>query len=157
MAERRYWLFKSEPTAYSFADLLGAENRTAEWDGVRNYQVRNFMRDDMKVGDGVLFYHSSAKPMAVIGTARIVRESYPDNTSWNPAEKHYDPKSTPDNSIWLVVDIQADQQFARPVTLGEIKQNPSLESMLLVRRGMRLSVQPVTKEEWREVVSLGNG
>ena len=95
--------------------------------------------------------------MAVIGTAHIVRESYPDSTSWDPAEKHYDPKSTPDESIWLMVDIQANQEFARPVTLQEIKQNPRLETMLLVRRGMRLSVQPVTKQEWDEVVSLGNG
>ncbi len=155
MAERRYWLFKSEPTAYSFADLLKEPDRTAEWDGVRNYQVRNFMRDDMKVGDGVLFYHSSAKPLAVIGTARIVSEAYPDSTAWDPAEKHYDPKSTPGNSIWLMVDIQAEMEFARPVSLDEIKQSPKLQDMLLVRRGMRLSIQPVTQEEWDEVVSLG--
>ena len=155
MAERRYWLFKSEPTAYSFADLLNEPERTAEWDGVRNYQVRNFMRDDMKVGDGVLFYHSSAKPLAVIGTARIVSEAYPDSTAWDPAEKHYDPKSTPDNSIWLMVDIQAEREFARPVTLDEIKLTPKLQDMLLVRRGMRLSIQPVTQEEWDEVVSMG--
>ena len=155
MAERRYWLFKSEPTAYSFTDLLNEPDRTAEWDGVRNYQVRNFMRDDMKVGDGVLFYHSSAKPLAVIGTARIVGEAYPDSTAWDPAEKHYDPKSTPDNSIWLMVDIQAEKEFARPVTLDEIKQSPKLQDMLLVRRGMRLSIQPVTQEEWDEVVSMG--
>ncbi len=155
MAERRYWLFKSEPTAYSFADLLNEADRTAEWDGVRNYQVRNFMRDDMKVGDGILFYHSSAKPLAVIGTARIVSEAYPDSTAWDPAEKHYDPKSTPDNSIWLMVDIQAEKEFARPVTLDEIKQTPKLQDMPLVRRGMRLSIQPVTQEEWDEVVSMG--
>ena len=155
MAERRYWLFKSEPTAYSFADLLNEPDRTAEWDGVRNYQVRNFMRDDMKVGDGVLFYHSSAKPLAVIGTARIVSESYPDSTAWDPADKHYDPKSTPDNAIWLMVDIQAEREFARPVTLDEIKQTPTLRDMLLVRRGMRLSIQPVTQQEWDEVVAMG--
>ena len=155
MAERRYWLFKSEPTAYSFADLLNEPDRTAEWDGVRNYQVRNFMRDDMKVGDGVLFYHSSAKPLAVIGTARIVSESYPDSTAWDPADKHYDPKSTPDNAIWLMVDIQAEKEFARPVTLDEIKQSPKLQDMLLVRRGMRLSIQPVTQQEWDEVVAMG--
>ena len=155
MVERRYWLFKSEPTAYSFADLLNEPDRTAEWDGVRNYQVRNFMRDDMKVGDGVLFYHSSAKPLAVIGTALIVGEAYPDSTAWDPAEKHYDPKSTPDNSIWLMVDIQAEREFARPVTLDEIKQSPKLQDMLLVRRGMRLSIQPVTQEEWDEVVAMG--
>ena len=95
--------------------------------------------------------------MAVIGTAHVVREGYPDSTSWDSAEKHYDPKSTPENPIWMMVDIQADEQFARPVTLQEIKENPRLESMLLARRGMRLSVQPVTKEEWDEVISLGNG
>ena len=156
MAERRNWLFKSEPTAYSFTDLRNEPDQTAEWDGVRNYQVRNFMRDDMKVGDGVLFYHSSAKPLAVVGTARIVRESYPDSTAWNQAEKHYDPRSTPDSPVWLMVDIQAGNEFARPVTLDEIKQNPKLQNMLVIRRGMRLSIQPVTQDEWDEVISLGS-
>ena len=157
MAERRYWLFKSEPTAYSFADLQAEEDQTAEWDGVRNYQVRNYMRDDMKVGDGVLFYHSSAKPLAVVGTARIVREAYADNTALDPAEKHYDAKSSPDNPIWLMVDIKAEQEFKRPVTLDEIKQNPRLQNMLVIRRGMRLSIQPVTQEEWDEVVGMDSG
>ena len=155
MAERRFWLFKSEPSAWSFADLMAEPDRTAEWDGVRNYQVRNFMRDDMKVGDGVLFYHSSAKPLAVVGTARIVKEAYPDSTAWDPADKHYDAKASPGNPIWLMIDIQGEQEFKRPVTLEEIKQNPKLQDMLLVRRGMRLSIQPVAKEEWDEVVSLG--
>ena len=157
MAERRYWLFKSEPTAYSFADLQAEEDQTAEWDGVRNYQVRNYMRDDMKVGDGVLFYHSSAKPLAVVGTASIVREAYADSTALDPAEKHYDPKSSPDNPIWLMVDIKAEQEFKRPVTLDEIKQNPRLQNMLVIRRGMRLSIQPVTQEEWEELVSMDSG
>ena len=157
MAERRYWLFKSEPTAYSFADLQAEEDQTAEWDGVRNYQVRNYMRDDMKVGDGVLFYHSSAKPLAVVGTARIVREAYADSTALDPAEKHYDAKSSPDNPIWLMVDIKAEQEFKRPVTLDEIKQNPRLQNMLVIRRGMRLSIQPVTQEEWDELVSMDSG
>ena len=157
MAERRYWLFKSEPTAYSFVDLQAEEDQTAEWDGVRNYQVRNFMRDDMRVGDGVLFYHSSAKPLAVVGTARIVREAYADRTALDPAEKHYDAKSSPDNPIWLMVDIKAEQEFKRPVTLDEIKQNPRLQNMLVIRRGMRLSIQPVTQEEWDEVVGMDSG
>ena len=157
MAERRYWLFKSEPTAYSFADLQAEEDQTAEWDGVRNYQVRNFMRDDMRVEDGVLFYHSSAKPLAVVGTAKIVREAYADSTALDPAEKHYDAKSSPDNPIWLMVDIKAEQEFKRPVTLDELKQNPRLENMLVIRRGMRLSIQPVTQEEWDEVIALGTG
>ena len=155
MTERRYWLFKSEPTAYSFADLLAEPDQTAEWDGVRNYQVRNFMRDDMKVGDGVLFYHSSAKPLAVVGTATIVREAYPDNTAWDPAEKHYDPKCSPGNPTWLMVDIKAEKEFSRQVILDEIKQNPNLQDMLLVRRGMRLSIQPVTEDQWNEVIALG--
>ena len=155
MAERKYWLFKSEPTAYSFSDLLKEPDRTAEWDGVRNYQVRNLMRDEMKVGDGVLFYHSSAKPMAVVGTASIVREAYPDSTAWDPNDKHFDKRSTPDNPVWLMVDIKAEQEFAHPVTLPQIKANPNLQDMMVARRGMRLSIQPVTQQEWEEVVGLG--
>lgn len=155
MADRRYWLFKSEPTAYSFSDLLKEPDQTAEWDGVRNYQVRNYMRDDMKVGDGVLFYHSSAKPLAVVGTASIVKEAYPDNTAWDPNDKHFDKRSTPDEPVWLMVDIKAEQEFAHPVTLPQIKANPQLQDMLLARRGMRLSIQPVTPQEWEEVVGLG--
>jgi predicted RNA-binding protein with PUA-like domain len=157
MAERQYWLFKSEPTNYSFQDLLGEEDKTAEWDGVRNYQVRNFMRDDMKAGDGVLFYHSSAKPTAVVGTATIVKEAYPDSTAWEPGAKYYDPKSNPADPTWLMVDIQADQAFNRPVTLQEIKQNPNLQGMMLVKRGVRLSIQPIAKEDWDEIVGLGKG
>ena len=157
MAEQRYWLFKSEPNAYSYADLLGEEAQTAEWDGVRNYQVRNMMRDEIKVGDGVLFYHSSAKPTAVVGTARVVREAYPDYTAWEKDSDHPDPKSTPDNPIWLMVDIQAEQKFVRSVTLQEIKANPKLQDMMLVQRGVRLSIQPVSKEAWAEIVALGMG
>jgi predicted RNA-binding protein with PUA-like domain len=156
MTERKYWLFKSEPNAYSFSDLLNEPDQTAEWDGVRNYQVRNFMRDEMKAGDGVLFYHSSTNPMAVVGTATIVREAYPDSTAWDSNSEHPDPRSTPDNPVWLMVDIKADKEFARPVTLPEVKQNPKLKEMLLVRKGMRLSIQPVTREEWDEVIAMGN-
>lgn len=155
MAERKYWLFKSEPTAYSFFDLMGEADRTAEWDGVRNYQVRNLMRDEMKVGDGVLFYHSSTTPMAVVGTARIVKESYPDPTAWDPGDKHFDPKSKPDNPAWLMVDIQAEREFSRPITLQEIKVHPKLQKMMVARRGMRLSIQPVAKDEWDEILNLG--
>ena len=156
MAEQKYWLFKSEPTAYSFSDLLSEPDHTAEWDGVRNYQVRNWMRDEMKVGDGVLFYHSSATPMVVMGTARIVKESYPDPTAWDPGDKHFDPRSTPDNPVWLMVDIQAEQEFSRPITLQEIKAHPKLQNMMVARRGMRFSIMPVTKEEWDEILSLGD-
>lgn len=156
MAEKKYWLFKSEPNSYSFTDLCGEPDQTAEWDGVRNYQARNFMRDDMKVGDAVLFYHSNAKPTAVVGTARIVREAYVDSTSWDPTSKYYDAKTSPDNPIWMMVDIKADKELARPVTLQEIKQNLNLQNMLLVRRGMRLSIQPLTQEEWDEIIALGS-
>ncbi len=156
MAERKYWLFKSEPSAYSFTDLLGEDERTSEWDGVRNYQARNFIRDQMAVGDGVLFYHSSTGSPAVVGTARVVRAAYPDNTAWDPGSKYNDAKSSPENPIWYMVDIQAETAFARQVTLAEIKANPRLESMQLVRRGMRLSIMPVTRGEWETIVAMGS-
>ena len=154
MAERRFWLVKSEPGAYSFADLQSEPDQTAEWDGVRNYQARNILRDEMKAGDGVLFYHSNTKPMAVVGSAVVVREGYPDDTAWDPSSNHPDPKSTPDNPLWYMVDIKAEAGFARPVTLPEIKSTPGLENMVLVNRS-RLSVQPVTPEEWRIIIDLG--
>ncbi len=157
MAGKNYWLFKSEPNAYSFSDLLNEPDQTAEWDGVRNYQARNYMRDDMKVGDGVLFYHSSNAALAIVGTAEIVREGYPDSTAWDASSEHPDPKSTPDNPIWYMVDIRADKEIARPVTLSEVKQNPRLQDMLLARKGMRLSIQPVQKDEWDEVIAMGEG
>jgi predicted RNA-binding protein with PUA-like domain len=154
MSEQKYWLFKSEPSNYSFSDLVNEDDQVAEWDGVRNYQARNFMRDEMKVGDGVLFYHSNTKSTAVVGIAQIASEAYPDHTSWDPNSRYYDPKSSPDNPRWLMVDIRAERELPRAVTLQEIKQDAKLEDMLLVRRGMRLSIQPVTKEEWDEIIAL---
>ena len=156
MAEKRYWLMKSEPGAYSFSDLMGEEDSTAEWDGVRNYQARNMMRDEMRAGDGVLFYHSNAKPSAVVGIAAVVREGYPDYTAWEAGSEHPDPKSTPDNPIWYMVDIKGEAAFKRIVPLREIKATPGLENMALVKNS-RLSVQPVTAEEWGIVVGLGMG
>ena len=155
MAEKKYWLFKSEPTAYSFDDLMNDPDGWAEWDGVRNYQARNMMRDDMKVGDSILFYHSNAKPMAVVGIASVVREGYDDFHGLEPDDKHYDPKATPEKPIWSMVDIKGERPLARPVTLAEIKDNPKLKDMLLIRKGMRLSIQPITKEEFDEVVEQG--
>ena len=143
MRQRRFWLFKSEPSAYSFADLQSEPDQTAEWDGVRNYQARNLLRDEIKVGDGVLFYHSSVDPTAVVGTAVVMREGYPDDTAWDLSSNHPDPRSTPDNPVWYMVDIKAAAAFQRPVTLEEIKSTPGLENMVLVKRS-RLSVQPVT-------------
>lgn len=156
MAVRNYWIFKSEPTAYSFSDLQTEADQTAEWDGVRNFQARNYLRDKVKVGDGVLFYHSSTGTPAVVGTARVVRDGYPDHTAWDVNGSHLDPKSTPDTPIWFMVDIRAEEELTRPVTLHEIKQNPQLGNMLLVRRGMRLSIQPVTKDEWDQILAMGS-
>ena len=150
---RRYWLFKSEPGAYSFDDLV--RDGVAEWDGVRNYQARNLLRDEIKEGDGVLFYHSSSKPMSVVGTATVVRKGYPDFTAWDSASEHPDPKSTPENPIWYMVDIQAVERFSTPVTLERMRTVPQLTGMMLLRQG-RLSVQPVSEEEWETICGLGN-
>ena len=155
MSEKRYWLSKSEPTAYSFDDLMNDPDGWAEWDGVRNYQARNMMRDDMKVGDSILFYHSNAKPMAVVGIASVVREGYDDFHALDPDDKHYDPKATQEKPIWSMVDIKGERPLARPVTLAEIKDNPKPKDMLLIRKGMRLANQPTTTEEVIEVVSQG--
>ena len=147
------WLLKSEPGAYSYDDLVS--DGVAEWDGVRNFQARNFLRDDIKPGDRVLFYHSNVKAPAVIGTATVVRSGYPDNTAWGPESEHPDSKSTPDNPIWYMVDIKADEYFAEPVTLGTIRNTPDLSEMLLIRRGMRLSIQPVTEKDFDMICQMG--
>ena len=154
MAEQRYWLLKSEPTAYSFADLMAEEDQTAEWDGVRNYQARNFLRDEIKEGDGVLFYHSSTDPTAVVGTAVVVRSGYPDDTAWDPNSDHPDPKSTPENPIWFMVDIKGEAELDHPVTLGQIKANPRLQDISLAKRP-RISVHPIEKQEWDVILEMG--
>ena len=154
MAKRRYWLIKSEPSDYSFQDLLNEPEQTSEWDGVRNYQARNNIRDEMKVGDGVLFYHSVAKPTAIVGSALIVNDGYPDDTAWDPKSDHPDPKSTPENPIWYMMDIKAETEFSQAITLSQIKATAGLENMVLVKNS-RLSVQPVTEEEWNIVHNLG--
>ena len=154
MAEQHYWLLKSEPTSYSFADLMGEEDQTAEWDGVRNYQARNFLRDEIKEGDGVLFYHSSADPTAVVGTAVVVRSGYPDDTAWDPNSDHPDPKSTPENPIWFMVDIQGVAELDHPVTLAQIKATPRLQDISLAKRP-RISVHPIEKQEWDVILEMG--
>jgi predicted RNA-binding protein with PUA-like domain len=150
----RYWLMKSEPGEYAIRDLKESPGGIGAWDGVRNYQARNFLRDEMKTGDRVLFYHSGKNP-AVVGTARVVRSGYPDPTARDPGGKHYDPKSTPDNPIWFMVDIRFESEFDRPISLSELRTIPELAEMMLLRRGMRLSVQPVTRNEFETIVSLG--
>ena len=144
---------KSEPEVYSITDLQ--RDGTTCWDGVRNYQARNFMRDDMRVGDGVLFYHSNAQPMGIYGVARVVREAYPDHTAFDPADPHYDPKSDPATPTWMMVDVGYVGAFKSPITLATLKNTPGLEKMLVVQRGSRLSVQPVSRAEWDIVMGLG--
>ena len=155
--ERRYWLVKSEPDSFSFDDLWRAPKRTTYWDGVRNYQARNLMRDEMRVGDLVFFYHSGAEPPAVVGVAEVVREAYPDFTAFDPEHEHYDPRSRPDAPTWVMVDVRAVERFARPVTLPELRGVPGLEKMVLLQKGSRLSVQPVKLDEWEIVRKLGEG
>lgn len=153
---RKYWLFKSEPDAFSIQDLAEAEERTTSWDGVRNYQARNILRDEIRVGDGVLYYHSNAKPPGVVGTARVVKAGYPDHTAWTTPKgrKGHDPKSGPDDPRWYMVDIRLESVFPRTVGLPELKENPRLADMMVVQKGSRLSVQPVTAAEWKEVLRM---
>ena len=153
-SSRRYWLFKSEPDAYSISDLAGEPTRTTFWDGVRNYQARNFLRDEIRAGDGVLFYHSSAEPMAVVGTAEVVRAGYPDHTAFDPDDPHHDPKSKPDAPTWYMVDVRLIQIFPEPVTRDALRDSPATAKMMVLRRGARLSIQPVTTEEWAAVHRL---
>ena len=148
----KYWLMKSEPGTFSLQDLKEAKNGTECWDGVRNYQARNFMRDEMTIGDRVLFYHSVTNP-SLVGTAKVVREAYPDHTAWDPESPYYDPKSSPENPRWVMVDIQFVQEFPHPLSLKEIRSLPGLEKMLLLRKGIRLSIQPVTEEEYRIILN----
>lgn len=147
---KRHWLMKSDPDAFSIQDLKQQLNRTEHWDGVRNYQARNYMRDDMQKGDPVLFYHSGKTP-AVMGTAEIVKPAYPDHTAWDPASRHFDPRSTRENPLWYMVDIQLKKIFQRPVPLAELRKIPALKDMALLRKGNRLSVMPVTAEEFRTI------
>jgi predicted RNA-binding protein with PUA-like domain len=154
---RRHWLVKSEPDVFSFDDLLASPKRTTCWDGVRNYQARNFMRDDMKKGDLVFFYHSNAEPAAVVGVAEVVREAYPDHTALDPRDPHFDPKSKADAPTWMMVDLRGVERLANPLSLAELRGVAGLERMALLQKGSRLSVQPVSPEEWEIVCRLGMG
>ena len=148
-----YWLMKSEPSAFSIEDLERATGQTTCWDGVRNYQARNFMRQ-MKVGDRILFYHSNAEPPAVVGIAEVVREAYPDYAAFDRKDKHFDPKSNPAKPTWDMVDIRLVRTFARPLSLDSLRKQPGLKRMELLRRGSRLSVQPVRPQEWAVILAL---
>ena len=152
---RRFWLMKSEPDVFSFEHLKKEPKKTAHWDGVRNYQARNILRDDIQVGDGVLFYHSRIDPPAIVGTAEVVRSGYPDHTQFDPSEKYYDPKANEDNPRWYMVDIRYDCRFEEPLTLPHLREMPQLEGMMLLKKGARLSVQPVTKKQWDIILRHG--
>jgi predicted RNA-binding protein with PUA-like domain len=154
-SDRRYWLLKSEPDCFSFDDLLARPDSTTYWSGVRNYQARNFLRDDMKKGDGVLFYHSGAAPAGIVGTAEIVRSGYPDFTAWDSSDEHYDPKSSESNPVWYMVDVRAAKRFRQFLDLPGLRHVRELESMELLRKGSRLSVQPVRPEEWKAILRIG--
>lgn len=150
---RRYWLFKSEPETYGF-DQFAHDGRT-HWHGVRNYQARNLLRDEIQVGDGVLFYHSNAEPMAIVGLAKVVRAGYPDHTAFEPKSEYHDAASDPGNPTWFMVDIECVGRMREPVTRDRCKQETALANMVLLARGSRLSVQPVTAIEWRTILQLG--
>lgn len=147
----KYWLMKSEPEAFSIDDLEKCEDQTEHWDGIRNYQARNFMRDDMEIGDKILFYHSNCAEPAVVGTAEVVSEPYPDFTAFDPDSKYYDSKSTPENPRWIMVDVKFVEKFKEPVTLKRIKSEPLLQDMKLVQKGNRLSIMPVQEQEFQTI------
>ncbi len=154
MPAKRYWLMKSEPTAFSFGDLVKSKNSTNHWDGVRNYEARNFMRE-MRAGDRVLFYHSTCDSPAVVGLAEVMREAYPDHTQFDSKNIHYDPQATSEKPIWSMVDLRAVKPLRKPVPLDTLRKTPGLEKMPLLRRANRLSVMPVTPKEWKIIIKLG--
>jgi predicted RNA-binding protein with PUA-like domain len=155
-SDRRYWLLKTEPTSFSFDDLWNAPGRTTFWDGVRNFQARNTMRDLMKAGDLVFIYHSSADPTGIAGIAKVVKEGYPDPTAFDPKDSHYDPKSKRESPSWYGVEVKAVKRLPELITLERLRKTKGLEKMTLLQKGSRLSVQPVTAGEW-EVISRLSG
>lgn len=148
MSKRNYWLMKSEPEAYSIDDLK--KDTVEPWDGIRNYQARNFMRDEMKVGDGILFYHSNVKPPVIVGTMEVASEPYPDPTQFDPDSKYFDEKSSEEEPTWQLVDVKFVQKFDNPVSRDAIKDEESLQDMVILNR-YRLSITPVTEDEWKKI------
>ncbi|MGB3940757.1 MAG: EVE domain-containing protein [Candidatus Manganitrophaceae bacterium] len=150
--ERQYWLMKSEPNVYSIDHLK--KDGTTYWSGVRNYQARNFMRDQMRVGDGVLFYHSNTEPVGIAGRAEVIKTGYPDRTAWDPKDRHYDPKSLPSDPIWFMVDIRFVKACREVISLEKLREIPALKGMMVLRKGNRLSITPVTPEEWETILEF---
>jgi predicted RNA-binding protein with PUA-like domain len=152
---RRYWLVKSEPENFSIDDLARASRQTTCWDGVRNYQARNYLRE-MAIGDHVLFYHSNADPPAVVGSAEVVRTAYPDDSQFDKRSDHYDAATSLENPRWDMVDLKYREKFPVPLPLDRLKQEPKLKGMPLLRKGSRLSVQPVSETEWKVITRLAD-
>jgi predicted RNA-binding protein with PUA-like domain len=150
----RYWLMKSEPSCFSIDDLSAAPNQTSAWDGVRNYQARNFMQKDMRPNDLIFFYHSNCNPPGIVGIAEVVSEAYPDHTAFDPHSEHPDPKSTPDNPRWYMVDVRFVKKFPHMISLDELRRHPELSHMQLLRKGNRLSVLPVSQEDWEYITRI---
>ncbi len=150
----KYWLMKTEPSVFSWEDLKQAPDQITHWEGVRNYQARNFMRDQMQIGDLVFFYHSVVKPQAIMGIARVVRDAYPDPFAFDASSQYYDPRSSAAAPTWVMVDIQYQTEFQPPIALPELKAVPGLAGMMLLQKGCRLSVQPVTEQEWQLILQL---
>lgn len=149
-----FWLIKSEPTSFSIQDLEQSPEQRTFWEGVRNYQARNFLRA-MKVGDRAIFYHSNAEPPCAVGTVTILRAAYPDPTAWDKKSKYFDAKASPTNPVWSMVDVRLVEVFKRPVAIDELRATPSLAAMEILKRGSRLSVTPVTAAEFRTIEKLG--
>ena len=153
----KYWLMKSEPDVYSIDHLAAEPNQTDYWDGIRNYQVRNFIRDDMELNDAAFFYHSRCDVPGIVGTMHIVRTAYPDPTAFDETEKYFDPKSDPDNPRWLMFDVKLETKFPRIISLAEMRAEPALAGMRVLQRGNRLSITPVAPEEWNYILSTLEG
>lgn len=152
----KYWLFKSEPSTFSIDSLAKAKQQTTHWDGVRNYQARNFMRNEMQVGDLGYFYHSNCENIGIAGSVRVVKTAYPDFTAWEPGNDHFDAASTPEQPRWFMVDVQLVERFDRVITLAELKATPGLQDMLILRKGNRLSITPLTAAEWQAIQRLAH-
>ena len=151
----KYWLIKSEPEVFSIDDLAKAKNQTTFWDGVRNYQARNFMRDEMKIGDQVIFYHSNSEPPGAAGICEVVKEGYPDFTAFDPDDLHYDPNSKKDSPTWMMIDVKFIRKFNKFVPISQIRKNKKLQKIQLLQRGNRLSVMPLTKTAFDELMKVG--
>jgi predicted RNA-binding protein with PUA-like domain len=149
-----YWLMKSEPSTFGIDDLASKRGQTEHWDGVRNYQARNFMRDEMHVGDQVFFYHSNCEEPGIVGIAEVAREAYPDFTALDPKSKYYDPKSTEEKPRWFMVDVRFIRKFTQGIPLRQLRENPLLKDMLLLQKGSRLSITPVTAREWKAILAM---